>query len=152
MQFTLLGAFMIVRRVTLLGHKDHGKSTLIGNLLISTKSVSEARVEDAKRTSIRLGRKFEPGFLLDSFEEEREGAMTIDTTRAQIKYRGSAFEFIDVPGHEELIKNMISGASYADSALLIVSAKKGEGITGQTRRHIFLAKMLGIERVVVAVN
>ncbi|MCL4365437.1 GTP-binding protein [Candidatus Marsarchaeota archaeon] len=143
---------MKISEVTLLGHKDHGKSTLIGNLLIATGSVSEARINDAKRTSKQLGRKFEPGFILDSFQEEREGGLTIDTTRAQILYNGKAFELIDVPGHEELIKNMMSGASNADFAVLTVSAKNGEGIKDQTFRHLYLAKMLGIRKIIVAVN
>lgn len=143
---------MIVNRVTLLGNKDHGKSTLIGNLLIQTGSISEQRINDAKKTSKSLGRKFEPGYILDSFEEERLNEMTIDTTRVQVKYKNSGFEFIDVPGHEELMKNMLSGASYADFALLLVSAKPDEGITSQTKRHLFVAKMMGINRLVVAVN
>ena len=143
---------MIINKVTLLGHKDHGKSTLIGNLLIATKSVSEQRINDARKTSKQLGRKFEPGFILDSFEEERTGGLTIDTTRAQILYKGTAFEFIDVPGHEELIKNMISGASNADFALLMVSAQEDEGIRDQTLRHLFLAGMLGIRKIIIAVN
>lgn len=143
---------MLINRVTLLGHKDHGKSTLIGNLLIKTGSVSEQRLNEAKRTSKNLGRKFEPGYILDSFYEEREQEMTIDTTRAQIKYKGKAFEFIDVPGHEELIKNMISGASYAKFAVLLVSAKPGEGIRDQTKRHLFIAKMLGIKKILIAIN
>ncbi|MEM3839291.1 MAG: GTP-binding protein [Candidatus Micrarchaeaceae archaeon] len=143
---------MLVNRVTLLGHKDHGKSTLMGNLLIATNSVTEERIRDAKRISEKLGRKFEPGYILDSFEEEREGEMTIDTTRAQIKYRDAAFELIDVPGHEELISNMMSGASYASFALLLVSAKPDEGIKDQTKRHLFLAKMMGIRKILVAVN
>ncbi|MDE1860333.1 MAG: 50S ribosome-binding GTPase [Candidatus Micrarchaeota archaeon] len=143
---------MKINKVTLLGHKDHGKSTLIGNMLITSGAASEQRINEAKKTSRKLGRRFEPGYILDSFEEERQGEMTIDTTRAQVKYRDVAFEFIDVPGHEELIKNMISGASYASFALLIVSAKADEGIRPQTKRHIFLAKMLGIDRIIVAVN
>ncbi len=143
---------MIIREVTLLGHKDHGKSTLIGNMLILTKTVTKDRIDSAKRMSERLGRAFEPGFLLDSFEEEQEDAMTIDTTRAQIMHGGKAFEFIDVPGHEELIKNMISGASHARFAILVVSAKSREGIRTQTKRHLFIAKMMGIEKVVVCVN
>lgn len=143
---------MGITRISLLGHKDHGKSTLIGNLLIATNSVTEQRINDAKKTSKKLGRQFEPGYILDSFVEERENEMTIDTTRAQIRYKDSGFEFIDVPGHEELIKNMISGASYADFAVLIVSAKPGEGIKDQTRRHLFLARMLGMKKVIIAVN
>jgi elongation factor 1-alpha len=143
---------MHINKITLLGHKDHGKSTLIGNMLIATGTASEQRIKDAKITSKKLGRRFEPGYILDSFEEERQGEMTIDTTRAQIKYKDTAFEFIDVPGHEELIKNMISGASYASFALLVVSAKADEGIRPQTKRHIFLAKMMGINKIIVAVN
>lgn len=143
---------MKVKNITLLGHKDHGKSTLIGNLMILTKSVTETRINEAKKTSEELGRKFEPGYILDSFEEERKNEMTIDTTRAEMVHKDLAFAFIDVPGHEELIKNMISGASYAEIALLIVSAKKDEGIKDQTKRHIFIARMLGIEKLVVAVN
>ncbi|MGI0141464.1 MAG: GTP-binding protein [Candidatus Micrarchaeales archaeon] len=143
---------MIVKNITLLGHKDHGKSTLIGNLLIQTKSVTEARINDAKKISKQFGRQFEPGYILDSFSEEREREMTIDTTRAEMVYKDLAFAFIDVPGHEELIKNMISGASYAEIALLLVSAKKDEGIMDQTKRHIFIARMLGIKKLIVAVN
>ncbi|MDE1846937.1 MAG: hypothetical protein KGH52_02655 [Candidatus Micrarchaeota archaeon] len=143
---------MIVKNITLLGHKDHGKSTTIGNLLILTKTVTQDRINEAKRISRELGRQFEPGYILDSFSEERENEMTIDTTRAELVHKDLAFAFIDVPGHEELIKNMISGASYAEIALLMVSAKKEEGIREQTKRHIFIARMLGIDKLIVAVN
>lgn len=136
----------------MLGHKDHGKSTLIGNLLLLTNSISEERINEAKDISKKLGKPFEPGFLLDSFYEERKGGLTIDTTRTQIKYKNKAFEFIDVPGHEELIGNMMSGASYAKTAILMVSAKVDEGIREQSRRHIFLSRMFGISNILVAVN
>ena len=139
-------------RIVVLGHKDHGKSTLIGQLLIQTNSVFESRIAEAKRASKRLGKKFEPAFLLDSFSEERAYGLTLDTTRAELKYKGAAYEFIDVPGHKELIQNMITGASYADSAILVVSAKAGEGFKDQTRRHVFIANMLGIDFFIVAVN
>jgi len=143
---------MLVENVTMLGHKDHGKSTLIGSILMLTNSVSNTRIEEAKRYSEKLGKSFEPAFILDSLEEEREGGLTIDSTRAEAKYKDLAFEFIDVPGHEELIKNMMSGASFAETAILLVSAKPGEGIRKQTKRHVFVAKMLGIENLIVAVN
>ncbi len=125
---------------------------MLGNLLILTKSVSAARIQEAAKVSESLGRKFEPGFILDSFSEERERAMTIDSTRAQMMYNGAAFELIDVPGHEELINNMLTGVSYGDLGILLVSARKDEGITPQARRHLLIAKMLGVERVIVAVN
>jgi sulfate adenylyltransferase subunit 1 len=143
---------MKVRQITLLGHKDHGKSTLIGNLLMLTKSVTQTRINEAKKYSKKLNKDFEPAFILDSFHEEREGGLTIDTTRAEVLYKNTAFSFIDVPGHEELINNMISGASYASVALLIVSAKKDEGIQDQTKRHLFIARMLGIKKLIVAIN
>jgi len=143
---------MKVRQITLLGHKDHGKSTLIGSLLMLTKSVTQTRINEAKKYSKKLKKDFEPAFILDSFHEEREGGLTIDTTRAEVLYKNTAFSFIDVPGHEELINNMISGASYASVALLIVSAKKNEGIQDQTKRHLFIARMLGIKKLIVAIN
>jgi translation elongation factor EF-1alpha len=141
-----------VRSITLLGHKDHGKSTLIGSALMLTNSVTKVRINEAQKYSKKLHKNFEPAFILDSFHEEREGGLTIDITRAEILYKKIAFSLIDVPGHEELIKNMISGASYASTALLLVSAKKDEGIKGQTKRHLFIAKMMGIDYLVIAVN
>ncbi len=143
---------MKVVNISLLGHKDHGKSTLIGSLLMQTKSATQVRINEAKVYSKKLGKAFEPAFILDSFVEEREQEMTYDTTRAEIKYKDLAFALIDVPGHEELIKNMISGASYGEAALLLVSAKKDEGIRDQTKRHLFISRMLGIDQLVVAVN
>jgi translation elongation factor EF-1alpha len=143
---------MLVKNISLLGHKDHGKSTLIGSMLMETGSATKIRIKEAEEYSKKLGKPFEPAFILDSFAEEREQEMTYDTTRAEIKYKDLAFAFIDVPGHEELIKNMISGASYGEIALLLVSAKEDEGIRDQTRRHLFISRMLGIERLIVAVN
>ncbi|MEM3281701.1 MAG: GTP-binding protein [Candidatus Micrarchaeaceae archaeon] len=143
---------MHLHRIVLLGDKDHGKSTFIGSMLMLTKSVSSDRINEARRISKELGRKFEPGFILDSFSEEREKAMTIDTTRAQLSYKKVGFELIDVPGHEELITNMLTGASSASIAVLVVSAKKGEGISEQTKRHLLVAMMLGISNVVIAIN
>ena len=78
--------------------------------------------------------------------------MTIDTTRAEMAYKGGMFEFIDVPGHMELIKNMMSGASHGEMAILMVSMKKGEGLAPQTKRHVYIANMLGIKALIVAIN
>ena len=136
--------------ITMLGEKDHGKSTLIGSLLIATGTATEHRINEAKKYS-KNGR-FEPGYILDSFEEERQQEMTIDTTRAELVYKGAMFEFIDVPGHLELIKNMMSGASHGETAILMVSMKKEEGLQPQTKRHVYIANMLGIKSLIVAIN
>jgi sulfate adenylyltransferase subunit 1 (EFTu-like GTPase family) len=136
--------------ITLLGHKDHGKSTLIGRLFFDTRSVMVDRVEEVKKTCEALGKPFEYAFLLDSFQEEREGGMTIDVIHAQIKGRQTLYDCIDVPGHKELIKNMLTGASHADAGILIVSAH--EGIEEQTGHHLRLAQWLGLNRLIVAIN
>ncbi len=136
--------------ISMLGEKDHGKSTLLGNLLIQTGAATEHRINEAKKYT-KKGR-FEPGYILDSFEEERNQEMTIDTTRAEVVYKGGIYEFIDVPGHLELIKNMMSGASHGEVAILLVSVKKGEGLKPQTKRHIFLSSMFGLRALIVAVN
>lgn len=139
-------------RISLLGHKDHGKSTLIGRILHDTGSITNDRVEEARAICRGLGKEFEFAFLLDSFVEEREGGFTLDTTVAQARHGDCIYNLIDVPGHKELVKNMLSGASMADAAILIVSAQKGEGLQDETKLHIYLAKLLGISRLVIAVN
>lgn len=143
---------MEIRKISLLGHKDHGKSTLIGKMLMLTKSISATRIQEARKASNELGVKFEPAFLLDTFADERSGGMTFDNTRAQIIFKDVAFELIDVPGHEELIKSMLSGASNSQFSLVVVSSKKDEGITSQTRRHIYVSKLFGMTKYVIAVN
>jgi elongation factor 1-alpha len=136
--------------VTLLGHKDHGKSTLIGRLSFDTGSVMDDRVAEVKATCEARGHVFEYAFLLDAFTEERENGMTIDVIHAQIKGKRHHYDCIDVPGHQELIKNMLTGASHAEAGILIVSAH--EGIEDQTGQHLRLAQWLGLGRLVVAVN
>lgn len=136
--------------ITMLGEKDHGKSTLIGNLLIATGNATDHRINEAKKYS-KDGR-FEPGYILDSFEEERSKEMTIDTTRAELAYKNNLFELIDVPGHLELIKNMVSGASHGEIAVLMVSVKEGEGLRPQTKRHVYISNILGIKALIVAIN
>ena len=136
----------------MLGHQDHGKSTLIGRLLYETKSVTAERVREAREMSEKLGLEMEYCFLLDAFQEEREGGYTLDTTRAQLRHGNTIFELVDVPGHKEFIKNMLSGASNASAAILVASMKPGEGLQNETRLHVSMARLLGIKRVIVAVN
>lgn len=136
--------------VVFVGHIDHGKSTTIGRLLYDSDSVETERVEEIQKFAEEFKRRFEFAYFLDALEEERKGDMTIDTTRVVFKGKDRLYTIIDSPGHKEFLKNMLTGASQADAAILVVSAK--EGIQEQTRRHMFLLNLLGIKHVVVAVN
>ncbi|MCL4383326.1 GTP-binding protein, partial [Candidatus Marsarchaeota archaeon] len=139
-------------KIVMLGEKDHGKSTLLANLLIASKSVSHERINEVKNISKKNKTRFEPAYILDAFSEERDLGMTIDTTRANIAYKNKLIELIDVPGHLELIKNMMTGASSSEIAVLVVSAKKNEGFKLETKRHLFLASMFNLKTVIIAVN
>jgi len=137
--------------LVVVGHKDHGKSTLIGRLLYDSKAILERKLDDIRTELKRTGkRRFQFAFLLDSLEEERKGGLTIDIMHTPFKSKKYLYTIIDCPGHREFIKKMLTGASEADAAVLVVSAK--EGIQDQTRQHTFLIKMLSIEELVVAVN
>lgn len=136
--------------VVFVGHVDHGKSTMIGRLLYDSESVENERVEEVQKFAEELKRRFEFAYFLDALEEERKEGMTIDTTRVVFKGKRHLYTIIDSPGHKEFLKNMLTGASQADTAILVVSAK--EGIQEQTRRHMFLINLLGIKQVIVAVN
>ncbi len=136
--------------VVIVGHVDHGKSTLIGRLLHDTGSFNEGKFEELKKVCERRGVPFEWSFLLDAFQAERDQAITIDTTQIFFKSKKRDYVIIDAPGHREFLKNMISGAAFADAAILVVDAK--EGIKEQTKRHAYLLHLLGLQQVVVAVN
>jgi len=136
--------------IVLLGEKDHGKSTLIGRLIFETKSLPDDRMRDVRNALKGKGKKFEWAHLLDSFQYEREHEMTLDTTRALVNFGGKTLEFIDVPGHKELIKNMLTGAGDAKFAILMIAAD--EGIKSQTLRHLDIAEFLGIEKLIISVN
>jgi len=136
--------------VVFVGHIDHGKSTTIGRLLYDSDSVESERVEEIQKFTDELKRRFEFAYFLDALEEERKGDMTIDTTRVVFKGKDRLYTIIDSPGHKEFLKNMLTGASQADAAILILSVE--EGIQEQTRRHIFLVSLLGIKHIVVAIN
>jgi len=137
--------------LVIVGHKDHGKSTLIGRLLYDSKAISGEKLEEIKAELKQAGREdLEFAFLLDSLEEERRGGLTIDIMQTPFKSEKHLYTIIDCPGHKEFIKKMLTGASQADAAVLVVSAK--DGVQDQTRQHVFLIKTFGIEQLVVAVN
>lgn len=139
--------------VVTIGHIDHGKSTLIGRLIYDAGQLKPDRIEEIKSVLKKLNKeKFEYAFILDTFQEEREGEMTIDTVQIPFIGRKYMYNFIDCPGHKEFVKNMISGASYGEMAMFVVSAKPGEGVQSQSREHAWLAKKMGVESMVVAVN
>ncbi|QIW23102.1 translation elongation factor EF-1 subunit alpha [Sulfolobus sp. S-194] len=141
-----------------IGHVDHGKSTLVGRLLMDRGFIDEKTVKEAEEAAKKLGKESEKfAFLLDRLKEERERGVTINLTFMRFETKKYFFTIIDAPGHRDFVKNMITGASQADAAILVVSAKKGEyeagmSVEGQTREHIILAKTMGINQVIVAVN
>jgi bifunctional enzyme CysN/CysC len=137
-------------RVVVLGHVDHGKSTLIGRLLLDTGSLPPARIEEIVASSRRRGLQTEWSFALDALQDERDQSVTIDTTRVWFRLDGRRFAIIDAPGHEEFLANAMTGASDADAAILVVDAERG--VEDQTRRHVYLLGLLSIRRVIVAVN
>lgn len=136
--------------IVVVGHVDHGKSTLIGRLLYDTKSLSNGAIEKVKKISEEEGKNFEYAFLLDAFEEEQRQGITIDITMIQFATKKRDYVIIDAPGHKEFLKNMISGAASAEAAILVVDAK--EGIQEQSKRHGYILSLLGIKKVYVAVN
>ncbi|MDA8229264.1 MAG: GTP-binding protein [Desulfitobacterium hafniense] len=137
-------------RIVVVGHVDHGKSTVIGRLLYDTKSLPEGAIERVKRISKEKGKLFEYAYLLDAFEEEQKQGITIDTTQLQFHTPKRDYVIIDAPGHKEFLKNMISGAANAEAALLIIDAN--EGIQEQSKRHGYILSLLGIKSVYVVVN
>src|SRR5215813_4914090 len=137
-------------RIVIVGHVDHGKSTLVGRLLHETGSLPEGKLEMLKAVSARRGMPFEWSFLLDALQTERDQGITIDTTQIRFRTGSRDIVLIDAPGHAEFLRNMITGASQADSAVLIIDAL--EGVRDQTRRHGYLLHLLGIKQVAVVVN
>jgi len=137
-------AFVIV------GHVDHGKSTLVGRLLFDTNSLPQDKIEEIKKTSQSSGEGMKFAFLLDHLKEEREQGITIDTTQIFFKTPQKEYIIIDAPGHTEFVKNMITGASQAEAAILIIDAV--EGVREQTRRHAYILSLLGINQIVVVLN
>jgi bifunctional enzyme CysN/CysC len=137
-------------QLVVVGHVDHGKSTLIGRLLFDTHSVPDGKAERIEAACKAEGMEFEYAFLLDALLEEQAQNITMDTTRVPFRTEKRSFTIIDAPGHKEFLKNMITGAASADAAVLLVDAQ--EGLREQTRRHCFLLSLLGLRQIVVAVN
>src|SRR2546423_7997812 len=137
-------------KVVFVGHVDHGKSTLIGRILEATGSLPEGKIEALRASCKAQGRQFEYAFLLDALAEEQEQNVTIDTTEIHFRSAARSYVIIDAPGHEEFLKNMITGAARADAAVMVIAAD--EGAREQSRRHGQLLSLLGIRQLIVAVN
>lgn len=137
-------------KVVIVGHVDHGKSTLIGRLLHDTDSLPDGKIDEIKKSCETRNVPFEWSFVLDSFQAERDQAITIDTTQMWFKSKKRDYVIIDAPGHREFLKNMISGAAQADAAILVIDAL--EGVKEQTRRHAYLLHLLDVKQFVVTVN
>jgi bifunctional enzyme CysN/CysC len=136
--------------IVIVGHVDHGKSTVVGRLLNDTGSLPTGKVDAVRKECLRTGKPFEYAFLLDALSDEQDQGITIDTARCFFKTAKRDYIIIDAPGHIEFLKNMISGAARAEAAALIIDAK--EGVRENSRRHGYILSMLGIRQVVVCVN
>ncbi len=136
--------------VVIVGHVDHGKSTLIGRLLADTGSLPKGKLEAVQENCKRTARPFEYAFLLDALKDEQSQGITIDTARSFFKSKNRDYIIIDAPGHIEFLKNMITGAARAEAAILVIDAK--EGIRENSKRHGYMMSFLGIKNVTVCVN
>jgi len=142
----------------IIGHVDHGKSTTTGHMLYLAGAIDDRTIKAFEEEARKLGKEtFKFAWVLDNLKEERERGLTIDLRFLKFETKKYYFTVIDAPGHRDFVKNMITGASQGDGAILFVSAKRGEfeagiGPGGQTREHAFLAFTLGVNQMVVAVN
>ncbi|MEW5741845.1 MAG: adenylyl-sulfate kinase [Myxococcota bacterium] len=136
--------------VVVAGHVDHGKSTVVGHLLARTGVLPKGRVEQVQAECQRLARPFEWAFLLDALKDERAQGITIDAARVFFQSARREYVVIDAPGHAEFLRNLVSGASRADAALLVLDARAG--LEESARRHAALLPLLGVTQVVVLVN
>lgn len=137
-------------KIVMVGHVDHGKSTLVGRLLTETGAIPESKISHIKKVCDDQGKGFEFAFLLDALEEERDQGITIDVSQMFFKTKKRNYVIIDAPGHKEFLKNMISGASNADVAFLMIDAE--EGIQEQSKRHAYILSLLGIKQVAIVLN
>ncbi len=136
--------------IVIVGHVDHGKSTLLGRLYADTGSLPDGKLEKVQAICKQQGKDFEYAFLFDAFLEEQEQGITIDTARTFFMWKGRQYIIIDAPGHKEFLKNMISGAARAEAALLLIDAL--EGVKEQSKKHGYLLSLLGVRQFAVVVN
>jgi len=136
--------------VVVVGHVDHGKSTIIGRLLADTNSLPKGKLESIKEKCRKSGKPFEYAYLIDALKDEQAQSITIDSARVFFQSKQRNYIIIDAPGHIEFIKNMVTGASHAEAAILVIDAE--EGVQENSRRHGYLLGMLGIKKIVVVVN
>ncbi len=136
--------------IVIVGHVDHGKSTVVGRLFADTGSLPEGKLEAVRKECERTGKPFEYAFLLDALSDEQDQGITIDTARSFFKTKKRDYIIIDAPGHIEFLKNMISGAARAEAAVLVIDAK--EGVRENSRRHGYILSMLGVKQVLICVN
>ena len=139
------------QNLAIIGHVDHGKSTLVGRLLFETGSVPEHVIEQYREEAEEKGKGgFEFAYVMDNLAEERERGVTIDIAHQEFDTDEYYFTIVDCPGHRDFVKNMITGASQADNAVLVVAAD--DGVAPQTREHVFLARTLGINELIIGIN
>mgnify|MGYP005840271005 CR=1 FL=1 len=136
--------------IIIAGHVDHGKSSIIGRLLIDTNSLSEGKLEQVKNYCKRNARPFEYAFLLDALKDEQSQGITIESARCFFKTQKRQYMIIDAPGHKEFLKNMITGASRAEIGVLVIDAS--EGIKENSKRHGYLLSLIGIKNIIILVN
>ena len=137
--------------VVFVGHVDHGKSTCIGRLMFDSGMIPEQEMKKLRDEAVKHGKVgFEFAFVMDKFKEERERGVTIDLSYKKLITQKFQITIIDAPGHRDFVKNMITGASQADAAFLVVAAK--EGVQPQTKEHLWLLRTMGVDQVVVVIN
>ena len=146
----LTKTFLEKMSVVFVGHVDHGKSTVIGRLLADTDSLPDGKLEQVRLECKRNASPFEYAYLIDALKDERAQSITIDAARVFFKSQKRNYIIIDAPGHIEFIRNMVTGASRAEAAILVIDAH--EGVMENSRRHGYLLWMLGIKQIVVLVN
>ncbi len=138
--------------VVFIGHVDAGKSTTVGRLMFDSGNIDEQTMRKLQEKAKELGKAgFEFAFVMDNLKEERERGVTIDLSHKKFESDKYEFTIIDAPGHRDFVKNMITGASQADAAVLVVAATDKE-VQPQTKEHVFLSKTLGVNQLIVAVN